>query len=383
LQVLEHPRLITEQEDVHLIETFLISTKQNKNGWAISKNAKTDINEWVGKDFVIIPESIFNDPHWKGHTADDTTENEMAEIQKHSHGKITKIKGPYKYEDGTDDYYYNAIVKLNDKLSASALIENGEKTWVPFAVSPQIIRTEGPRDDVLTYTPMGLFLVLEGAYGEEAVVDKMCSGSALSCGTALKAAIMSLNHNTNDAMLAEVINSYISSVDNKKIEMSNQVIENKDNSTTQAPIQNAPFQVQELKKNETISFTKDEYDALIKEKDSAQKLADEVADLKKERDSNILNTVFGSIEDEKVRSELFESYSGKDTKLVKKAYDDIVKHVLPKKIEEFNKVKVTEVKEEKASVLKKEPKINDNEELSASVQSDDISISEARGILGL
>jgi len=230
---------------------------------------------------------------------------------------------------------------------------------------------------------MGLFLVLEGAYGEEAVVDKMCSGSALSCGTALKAAIMSLNHNTNDAMLAEVINSYISSVDNKKIEMSNQVIENKDNSTTQAPIQNAPFQVQELKKNETISFTKDEYDALIKEKDSAQKLADEVADLKKERDSNILNTVFGSIEDEKVRSELFESYSGKDTKLVKKAYDDIVKHVLPKKIEEFNKVKVTEVKEEKASVLKKEPKINDNEELSASVQSDDISISEARGILGL
>ena len=85
MQFLEHPRLIEEKEDVHLIETFLISTKENKNGWAISKNAKTDINEWVGKDFVIIPESIFNDPHWKGHTADDTTENEMAEIQKHSH----------------------------------------------------------------------------------------------------------------------------------------------------------------------------------------------------------------------------------------------------------------------------------------------------------
>ena len=60
MQQLEEPRLITEQEDVHLIEAFLIGTKPNEAGWAISKNATTPIQEWVGKDFVMIPEKIFD-----------------------------------------------------------------------------------------------------------------------------------------------------------------------------------------------------------------------------------------------------------------------------------------------------------------------------------
>jgi len=71
---------------------------------------------------------------------------------------------------------------------------------------------------------------------------------------------------------------------------------------------------------------------------------------------------------------------------VKNVYEDINTHILPKvieaKIAESKNVK--EEKSEKAStILKPEPKIDKNESLSASVQSDDLSISECRGILGL
>src|ERR1044071_802979 len=207
-QILE-PKLITEQEDVHLIESFLISTKPNEAGWALSKNAVTPIQEWIGKDFVMIPEKIFDATQKQpGHSTGETIEEDWEEIKRHSHGKITKVKGPFPYEDGTDDYYYEVNVKLKDTLSASALVENGSKTWTPFAVSPQIIRHEGPRDNVIRYTPMGLFLVIKGAYGDQSVVNKMCSGSALKCGTKLSAAIYQLNHDTTDAHLAEVLTSY-------------------------------------------------------------------------------------------------------------------------------------------------------------------------------
>ena len=389
MQVLEKPRLITEQEDVHLIETFLIGTKPNKAGWTLSKNAKTDINEWVGRDFVIIPEKIFDlSQRQPGHTDKGTFDSEMAEAARHSNGKITKVKGPIKYDDGSDDYYYNAIVRLSGSKSAAALREHGSNTWVPFAVSPTIWPEEGDDDNITRYRPMGLFLVIEGAYGEKAVVEKMCSGSALKCGTSLSAAIENLNHDTTDQQLSEVLSSYISNTDKIKIAMSQtqELQKPVENFTVNTPVQ-APVQPEkvELKKDEKITFTKEEYDAIQKEKEASLQLANEVAELKKERDQNILNSVFGTIEKEEERTVVFEKYMNKDTKLVKQVYEDIIKYVLPKKIEEAKNVKVEEKKVESrsASVLKPEPRIDKNESLSASVQTDDISISECRSILGL
>ena len=391
MQILEHPRHITEQEDVHLIETFLIGTKPNKNGWGISRNSKTNINDWIGKDFVIIPEQIFNDnARMRGHVEDITDgsyDSMMSEIQRHSHGKITKVKGPIKYDDGSDDYYYNAIVRLSGSKSAAALRENGSKTWVPFAVSPTLWPEEGDDDNITRYRPMGLFLVIEGAYGDKAVVEKMCSGSALKCGTSLSAAIENLNHNTSDQQLSEVLSSYISNSDKIKVEMSQtqELQKPVENFTVNTPIQ-APVQEKvELKQDEKITFTKEEYDAIQKEKEASLKLAEEVSELKKERDQNILNSVFGSIEKEEERTVVFEKYMNKDTKLVKQVYEDIIKYVLPRKVEEAKNVKVEKEKVESksASVLKPEPRIDKNESLSASVQTDDISISECRSILGL
>lgn len=384
---LEEPRHITEQEDVHLIESFLIGTKENEAGWKI--NNGNNIQDWVGTDFVMIPEKIFDPTESQpGHVSGDSYEEEMAEIRNHSHGKIVKVKGPYSYDDGSDDYYFKAVVRLKDSLSANSLVENGNKTWVPFAVSPQIWREEGPRENVTKYKPMGLFLVIKGAYGEQSVVEKMCTGSALKCGTSLSAAIHQLNHDTNDQHLSEVLTSYISVIDKNKVSMSAQTPE-----IVQQPVQNftKPELVQqplnqpvELKKDETISLTKDEYDKLNKNNTEQADLKTEVEQLKKERNESIINQVFGSIEDKEARTAIFEKYSSlKDARVVKQVYEDINTHILPKAIEAKLKESKTEVKSERASVLKPEPKSDKKESLSASVESDDISISECRSILRL
>lgn len=385
---LEEPRHITEQEDVHLIETFLISDKLNEAGWALNRNTKTDIQEWVGKDFVMIPEKIFDPTESQpGHVSGDSYEEEMAEIRKHSHGKIVKVKGPYNYDDGSDNRYFKAVVRLKDSLSANSLVENGNKTWVPFAVSPQIWREEGPRENVTKYKPMGLFLVIKGAYGENSVVEKMCTGSALKCGTSLSAAIHQLNHDTNDQHLSEVLTSYISVIDKNKVSMSAQTPEQ-----VQTPVQNftKPELVQhtlnqpvELKKDETISLTKDEYDKLNKSNTEQADLKTEVEQLKKERNESIINQVFGSIEDQEARNKIFAKYAElKDARVVKQVYEDFNTYILPKAIAKATESK-TEVKSEKASVLKPEPKSDKKESLSASVETDDISISECRSILRL
>ena len=387
-QILE-PKLITEQEDVHLIEAFLIGTKPNEAGWAISKNATTPIQEWVGKDFVMIPEKIFDASQTQaGHTTGETIEEDWEEIKQHTHGKIVKVKGPYNYDDGSDDYYYNAVVKLKDTLSASTLIENGEKTWTPFAVSPQIIRHGSTRDNVTNYTPMGLFLVIKGAYGDQSVVNKMCSGSELKCGTKLSAAIYQLNHDTTDAHLAEVLTSYISATNNKDImsaqtpELVQPVVQN---FTKPELVQQPVNQPVELKKDENITLTKDEYDTVQKQLKEQEELRTEVANLKKERNQNILNQVFGSIEDQEVKNKIFEKYVNENVSLVKSVYDDINTHILPKAIEAklAESKNDKEGKKESASILKPEPKIVKDETLSASIETDDLSISECRSILGL
>ncbi len=386
MQILEHPRHITEQEDVHLIETFLISTKKNEAGWRATKH--DNIQDWVGKDFVMIPEKIF-DLHQKqpGHMAEGSYEQEMAEIKQHSHGTITKVKGPFNYDDGTDDYYYNAIVRLAGSKSAAALVDNGNKTWIPFAVSPTILPEEGDDDNITKYKPMALFLVIQGAYGDNAVVEKMCSGSALKCGTSLSAAIHQLNHDTSDQHLSEVLTSYISQVDKKSVmSQTQEVVQNPVQSYTK-PIQ--PEVVQpvnqpvELKKNENITLSKEEYDTVQKQLKEQESLKSQVEELTKQRNGQLLNEVFGSIEDQEVKSKLFTKYENNAT-VVKQVYDDINTHILPKVVEaKIAEGKNVKVESKSASVLKPEPKIDKSESVSASIVTDDISLSECRSILGL
>ena len=234
---------------------------------------------------------------------------------------------------------------------------------------------------------MGLFLVIKGAYGESAVVEKMCTGSALKCGTSLSAAIHQLNHDTSDQHLSEVLTSYISVIDKNKVTMSAQeVVQPTVPNYTKPEIVAQPVnQPVELKKDEKITLTKEEYDDLQNKINAESKLKLKVEELEKERNENILNNIFGSIEDQEVKTKIFAKYID-NASLVKSAFDDFNTHILPKAIEaklaESKNVK-EEVKSEKASVLKPEPKIDKNESLSASIESDDLPISTCRSILGL
>lgn len=375
MQLLQEPTLIHEQEST-LLDSFLIGTKQNEAGWAINKETGHQlIKDFVGKDFVIIPERIFAplSQGRGGHVEGANYDDEMAQITTHSHGKIVKVKGPYPYNDESDDYFYRCNIKLSGSKAASALIENGSKTWVPFAVSPQIWPVTGNDDDITDWKPMGLFLVIKGAYGDKAVVEKMCTGSALACGKSLSAAILELSNKDSDAYVGEVISSLVTKIDDNNHNMSAQtqvpqVVSDK--IVTEIPQVTAKVEqpkAEEPKVEETkgIHISPEEYEAYKKEREEHKQLV-------LENKTNKLNSIFSSVADENTKKTLFDKYLGKsDFNSIVEAFDDFNTHILPLKIEQALKDKDSDnsKKESKsASVLKPEPKVeNKDESKSASV----------------
>ena len=358
MQVMMEPRLDTETEDTHLIETFLLSTKPNQAGWYVDN--LDNLQDWVDKDFVIIPEKIFDlDQRQPGHTQHGLTyEEHMAEIKKNSHGKIIKIKGPYEYDDGTDDKYAKAIVELDNSKSASTLLENGSKTWTKFAVSPTVWQEAGTEELITKYRPMGLFLVIRGAYGNQAVVEKMCSGSKLKCGRALNAAILNLKNTDNDEYVGEVINSFISSDPDNNHKMSqvtelkkevhelpNPIAEQKQ--VTQPIVKEEIKEEVKIEQPKGITLSQEEFESYKKEREEHKQLV-------LENKTNKLNSLFKVVDDEEQRNKLVEKYIDKDVNLIIQYHNDIFPHV--EKFAKGKDVKVEEDKSKNASVLKEEPK---------------------------
>jgi hypothetical protein len=382
LQVLEHPRLVTEKEDVHLIRSFLISTKPNKALWRISKETGHDkVKEFIGKDFVIIPERIFKplEEGRGGHVQGKNFEDEMKQIKDNSHGKIEKLYGPFYYDDGSGDYWYEAGSRLNGSKAATVLLDNGEKTWTKFAVSPHVWPRDGDDNNLTDWDPMGLFLVIEGAYGNDATVKKYCSGSETVCSKSLAAAIQ------------EVINSSLNTQNATDNIMSAQELSTGTSTGTEQisfkytpqPVQTVQTPVQtpvELKKDENITLTKEEYDTVQKQLKEQEELRNEVSQLKQERNTNILTSVFGSIEDQEQRENVIKKYLDKDVNLVKSVYDDIKTHIVPKLIANGQTVKEGKP-ESKTASLKPEPKISKEESKVASIQ--EPTVSDFRSLLGL
>ena len=388
MQILEHPRLVTEQEDVHLIRTFGFSTKPNKALFTINRDFGHRLAQNAyKKDFYIDPERIFKpiEEGTGGHVKGDSFEDEMKQIREKSHGKIEKIYGPFYYDDSPKDYWYDFGIKLSGSKTASVLLENGAKTWTPFSTSIHIWPKEGDDDNITDAEFMGIALVIEPAYGKQSVISKYCSGSGKVCEKSLTAAI------------TEVINSFNTRDDYLNI-MSTQQLQSSTNATADGTVVKldnvsgtSPLNLnipQEIKKDENITLTKEEYDTVQKQLKEQEDLRNEVSQLKQERNTNILTQVFGSIEDEPTRNQIFERYLDKDVNLVKSVYEDVKLHLLPKLVEaklaESKNTKSEEKKEgsKTASVLKPEPKISNDESKTASIPSEPLA-SDFRNILGL
>lgn len=387
MQVLEQPRLIHEQEDVHLLETFLFSTKMNKANWRISQQLGHRLAQnAIGKDFYAIPERIFLplDEGNGGHTNRGSYKDELKEIQDNSVGKIVSISQPQYYNDGTGDYFYNAKIKLNGSKTASVIIENGEKTFPPFAVSAHVWPINGDDDNMTDAEFMGLALVITGAYGDQSVVNKYCKGSATLCQKSLTAAIQ------------DVINNSLNTENPNALYMSTQQVQTTagtipNNGTIPFPEQ-TPVQVpvvEEQKKD--ITLTKEEYDSLQKQLKEQETLRSEVTNLRNEYKTNILNQVFESITDENTKENIIKKYFDKDEKLVKELFEDFTAQILPVEIEkalkaqkESNKVEEKTGKTASSSSLTPEPKKKEKEEsLTASIEEKEVTVSEFLKEIGL
>ena len=384
MEVILEPRLETEKEDVHLIRTFLFSTKTTKNpdpnyDFNVSReNGHIKAKEYLGTDFAIIPHRIFAplEEGRGGHVASGSYEEEMKEIKDNSHGKIEKLYGPFYYEDSPKDYWYDAGIKLSGSKAASVLVDNGSKTWKKFAVSPHIWSHEGANNlDVIDYKPMGLFLVIKGSYGDEAVIKKMCTGSALKCGMSLAASIQSMLDNKttpNQDNVAETLNSFINLKDSKSVKMETQQVEKftEPFQAKEVPIATKTETIAPIPKTETesvvtkleapkgITISNEEFEAYKKEREEHKQLV-----LKNK--TNKLNTLFSVVEDAQAKDNLVKKYVDKDVNLLVTFSNDLLPHV-----EKFNKGK--EVGESKASavissVLKDEPKKEEGESKASAI----------------
>lgn len=383
MHILQEPRLIHETEDVHLLEMFLFSTKMNDANWRVSQSyGHTLADQAIGKDLYAIPDRIFKpiDEGRGGHTAEGTKQEEYDEIRRNSLGKIVSHSEPHYYEDGSGDYWYDGKVRLNGSKTASVLMENGSKTWIPFAVSAHIWPEEGDDDNITNAEFMGMGLVIQGAFGEQSVIKKYCSGSATVCEKSLTAAIQDV-----------INNSFNTNRDTLNIMSQVQEVQNIPQNNPQPILNKVTEEFKPKEENKSITLTKEEYDELQLKLKNQDDLRTEVDNLRNEYKTNVLNQIFGSIQDENVRKNLTDKYFEKDVKLVKEIFEDITAQILPSRIEEAIKKakeessKNVEARTSKtASSLKPEPKKQNPEEssLTASVN-DELSVNDFLKEIGL
>ena len=305
----------------------------------------------------------------------------MKQIKDNSHGKIEKLYGPFYYDDNSGDYWYEAGSRLNGSKAATVLLDNGEKTWTKFAVSPHVWPRDGDDDNLTDWDPMGLFLVIEGAYGNDATVKKYCSGSETVCSKSLAAAIQDV---INSSLNAQTATDNIMSTQQLYTGTSTGTEQPtvKFNIPSVQPVQQPVELPKDIKKDENITLTKEEYDTVQKQLKEQEDLRNEVLQLKQERDTNILTSVFGSIEDQEQRENVIKKYLDKDVNLVSQVISDYKSLVVPTLVANGQTVKEGKPESKTASTLKPEPKISKEESKVASI-SNEISIQEARSILGL
>ena len=392
MQVLTHTDWKNFPDNANFIEGFLIGTKKNANGWQVSKTTLPKlIDGFIGTPFTIIPEKLAHgiDAHFHGASKEETIDGYNA----YSHGTIEKILGPFPYNDGTDDFYYKHITKLSNSKSASLLAEYGAKTKTPFAVSPHIWHEDAEITDyVQNFTPIGISLVADGAYGSIAVINRLCQGTQTTCHRSLGASHCGCCENT-DENVAKIVSSHFSKyASNSQIMSINTDVSSPSN--TQQPVNsnnnaNNPtlnpqsHLTQEPQSSDKIVLTKEQYDQIQQREKDFESTRKRLENLENEHKTNILGNIFSSdiVTDETTRNNLIEKWKTVDVKLVKDLHQDILASIVPSLVEKAKaealktaaeeQAKATVPEKEKsksAALLKPEPKVPTSEDKSASAE---------------
>lgn len=417
MQVLDHQPDTRSWSDSsgHYIECYGIGTKYNEAKWKINKETGHEkVQKFPGHHFAVIPELI-QKPLSEGggghYFGLDTKDDLLQGYAANSHGVIERLKGPYSYNDGTNDYFYNFVIKLRDSKAAAALVQHGANTWVPYSVSPHIWPISGPDHDIQDWEPIGAALVIKGAYGPQAIISKMCKGTAVQCEKSLGASSMTMkeaeerhyDHINNvmqgvsfeklcgqkDGELAEIITSLVS----KSASIQTSMPENKEASppvvtelkttTVETPKPNTTVDSQMAITNAaqlSKVVTAEEFAASEKEKAELKKQVTQLLNDKKNNELTAVINEFAGVSDEKRKTAFVEKWFKKevDIAILKEFYNDIKTEIAERRKkaseqgeeeqeDEDNKDKPQVKAKSKSASLPKEPELPKEESKAASV----------------
>ena len=402
MQVLDHQpdTRSWSNESGHYIECYGIGTKYNEAKWKINKETGHEkVQKFPGHHFAVIPELIQKPLSQGGgghYFGLDTKDDLLRGYAANSHGVIERLKGPYSYNDGTDDYFYNFVIKLRDSKAAAALIEHGANTWVPYSVSPHIWPISGPDNDIQDWEPIGAALVIKGAYGPQAIISKMCKGTAVQCEKSLGASSADMMYKTtskgqvyldirsDDDKIAEIISSLVGKAASSPHTMPEG---NKDSVTTpqvttlvEVAKPNATVNSQELITNAQITkvVTPEQFAEAEKRN---QELEKQVTELRNKDKLNTLNNILIKVKDDKAKEEFVKKWSKHDNvdqlkEFLTEVYPLIRASEEEQKPAEENK---EEPKKGKAASLPKEPELP-KEETTAESKAASVPVNKLREI---
>jgi len=349
--------------EVNIIRSFIISSKANQANWKTSIECTRQLaRDAKTHDFMISPELI-NAPLNEGggghYFGTDTYEDLIQGYANHSHGKIVDISPEYKYNDGTGDIYFMGNIKLRDSKAAAVLMEHGPKLWTPFAVSPHIYPVKyNNNGEVAQAKFVGVALVIKGAYGDDAVITKHCTGNEAKCMQSLSASVCC---DKEDSLAATLINGIVRN-DGGQID-SSLLLKNPDKGIMSEQVQvnkpkETPVEEEKPAKN-TVNIAIKELEELKKLADEAKVKDEELTKLVTKDKTNTINSIFKVVADQDTKTALLEKYLKQDTDSLHSFVQDYEKHVLPIKIKEAlesaNKETPKEEKSKGAS-LRPEPK---------------------------
>ena len=314
------PQLISYDHDgKHYLRGHLLSTKKNKNGWSVSKDTIHDnIQNFKGFPFIVSLKK--DDP--REHFIVSNEYNEQMEKQKVvTRGKITDIFGPFSYNDGTDDVYYDSEVEIEDKPISNALVAG----TLPFMTSAFIWEVDGngkplpldqivPREGIRNWIPAHQALVTDGAYGFEAVVSKQCVGEQGMCHNALAASSETVGQFLSSQLYIERLEDH--KMDNPTNVNDTPVPEQR----TEVPESKAPIQTQEAPKVEVTA------EAFEKLKAEYEKTAKNYNKLLTKDQTRELESIFGEFPDEESKNKILKKWVDNDEvsiETLKEFYNDI------------------------------------------------------------
>ena len=361
---------IDRDDKGYYVRGRLMSTRVNDRYWKIRK--ETFLNKQkldsviLGKPFAIIPGLIHakgnnGGGHFYSNLEGKARYDELMKGYKdNSHGTISETYGPFEYPEDEGEYYYDYRIDLANDRAASALVEHGAKTLIPYSTSIHVwpLAFGETDDDITDYDVFGTALVIKGAW-DDTVLHKMCEGGAGFCKLELqdKAAssvFQTCHCDKCEESLARFVSSFIDKaasvfLDNNKMATDPAKLGGLDQGQTLDPTKGANNVNLNQEDPNIVKLSKEEHAQLLKlaqenkEKSESQAKSDaRIAELELESKTNAIDRMFPSalITDSNVLTLLRDTYSKKSVAEVKGLetfLNDLGKNYLPFVLESAKK----------------------------------------------